>query len=314
MADEENGAAAAVTDDTSAAQTAADADAPQTDPTVEAEAREMGWLPKEKFKGDPTLWRPADEYLKRGKELMPLMQAENRRLKKQIAEVEERSAKTIENLGRMNKLVVQRLRKQIEAEYEEKMAKAVELGDKRLYSEANKGKNDALKEFDKAASEAEGDKGKAEAEGISEPGKMSVRDRDILDDWMDENPWMDDNATMRRYADRAFERIRRDNPRISWKDALAEVREKVEARYPDEFAKGGKPTASSAPKVDGGGSRSPGGGSNGRAWDKLPAEVKKIADSLIEDDGLFLEKGEKAATHKAAARERYAKQYLQENA
>jgi hypothetical protein len=314
MADEENGAAAAVTDDTSAAQTAADADAPQTDPTVEAEAREMGWLPKEKFKGDPTLWRPADEYLKRGKELMPLMQAENRRLKKQLADLEERTAKTIESLGRMNKVALAKQREQLVAQYEAQKEKAVELGDKKLYETTKKAEAAALKDFDKAASEAEGDKAKPGEDGLGEPGKLSVRDQDILDDWMDENPWFDDNATMRSYADRAFNRIRRDNPRISWKEALAEVREKVEARYPDEFAKGGKPTASSAPKVDGGGSRSPGGGSNGRAWDKLPAEVKKIADSLIEDDGLFLEKGEKAATHKAAARERYAKQYLQENA
>lgn len=47
---------------------------------VQAEAREIGWRPKEEFKGDPSLWVDADEFLRRGQTVLPLVKAENRRL------------------------------------------------------------------------------------------------------------------------------------------------------------------------------------------------------------------------------------------
>lgn len=315
MAIEETGAAAAAPDDTAAPAAPADGGqdtAPQTDPAVEAEAREMGWVPKEKFRGPEDQWRPADEYLKRGKELLPIVNAENRKLRKQLDDLKAEMGETIANLGRMNKVALAKQRDQIVAQYEERKEKAVELGDKRLYADTKKAEAAALKEFDKAAEDAAGDKDKPKD---SQPGgsKMSARDQAAVDEWLEENPWFNSSRVLRAAADDAFDEVRREMPAAKMEDVLAEVRNRVAADYPTKF---GKPAnGSTAPKVEGGGSRSPGGGNGGsRAWDKLPAEVKKIADALIEDDGLFLERGEKAVTHKAAARERYARQYLQENA
>jgi len=46
---------------------------------IEQEAIGMGWRPKEEFKGNPDNWRPAEEYVDRGKKLMPIL---NDRVKK----------------------------------------------------------------------------------------------------------------------------------------------------------------------------------------------------------------------------------------
>lgn len=52
---------------------------------AEARARTMGWLPKEQFKGAPERWQDADAYLKRGEEIMPILQANNRQLTTDVA-------------------------------------------------------------------------------------------------------------------------------------------------------------------------------------------------------------------------------------
>lgn len=317
MTIEENGAASAAPDDTAAPATPVDGGqeaTPKPDPAIEAEAREMGWVPKDKFRGPEDQWRPAEEYLKRGKELLPIVNAENRKLRKQLDDLKAEMTETVANLGRMNKVALDRQRQQIEAQYEAYKERFVELGDTKNYRAADAQKRAALKDFDQAAEEAANTKEKEKSKDTP-PGdsKLSSRDQAAVDEWLEENPWFNSSRVLRAAADDAFDDVRREMPAAKMADVLAEVRNRVVADYPHKF---GKPAnGSPAPKVEGGGSRSAGGGNAaGRAWDKLPAEVRPIADSLIKDDGLFLEKGEKAGTHLAAARERYAKQYLQENA
>lgn len=54
------------------------------DTDVEAKAAELGWIPKDQFKGDPERWVDAETFVRRGEELMPLLKATNRRQKEQI--------------------------------------------------------------------------------------------------------------------------------------------------------------------------------------------------------------------------------------
>lgn len=47
---------------------------------VEAEARRMGWVEKEKYHGPEVNWRDAATFVQRGKEILPIVQATNRKL------------------------------------------------------------------------------------------------------------------------------------------------------------------------------------------------------------------------------------------
>lgn len=47
---------------------------------VEVRAREMGWRNQDEFKGDPDKWVDAEEYVRRGEHVLPLVKAENKRL------------------------------------------------------------------------------------------------------------------------------------------------------------------------------------------------------------------------------------------
>ena len=50
---------------------------------VETRAKAMGWQPQTEFKGDPSKWRPAEEDVQRGEELLPIVQASERRLRQE---------------------------------------------------------------------------------------------------------------------------------------------------------------------------------------------------------------------------------------
>ncbi len=51
---------------------------------VEARAREMGWVPKEEFRLDPTRWVDAQTYVNRGEEILPVLRSNNRKLSEEV--------------------------------------------------------------------------------------------------------------------------------------------------------------------------------------------------------------------------------------
>src|SRR6267142_2694179 len=63
------------------------ADDQQTEPTpeeVQHQARDMGWQPKEQWKGNPDNWVDAPEFVKRGETFVPFLQHERKKLKGEL--------------------------------------------------------------------------------------------------------------------------------------------------------------------------------------------------------------------------------------
>lgn len=50
----------------------------------EQEARTLGWVPREEFRGDPDHWIDAKTFVERGRQVLPILQANNRRLLEQL--------------------------------------------------------------------------------------------------------------------------------------------------------------------------------------------------------------------------------------
>jgi hypothetical protein len=79
-----------------------------TEPTDEARAKEMGWLPKEEYRGQAE-WVDADTYLKRGESMMPFLRANLRRSEEQTRTLNQK----LEEQGRLlraNEAALQELR------------------------------------------------------------------------------------------------------------------------------------------------------------------------------------------------------------
>ena len=72
-------------------------DEPQTEgedtAALEQEARSMGWVPKEEFRGPETQWRDANEFVERGRTMIPILNARLREKDEKLASVSDKVAK-----------------------------------------------------------------------------------------------------------------------------------------------------------------------------------------------------------------------------
>src|ERR1700727_987239 len=70
-------------------------DAPEHAPNeAEREARNLGWVGKEEFKGDPSKWRPAEEFLDRGRTILPIGLHDKKRLQRNLERVKDELKET----------------------------------------------------------------------------------------------------------------------------------------------------------------------------------------------------------------------------
>lgn len=58
---------------------------PAQNPEVEQRAREMGWSPKEQWRGNPNSWIDAKTFVERGEHVMPILQANSRKDRAELA-------------------------------------------------------------------------------------------------------------------------------------------------------------------------------------------------------------------------------------
>lgn len=283
------------------------------------EAKGLGWKSPKEWKGDPPKngFKKAKDFLAHGKEVLPIVQSQNKKLereladaKKELADFKKEQGKTLENLQRMSKAALDRQRQQLKEQYEAVKEAAVEVGDKDAYRKADKQQQEALDKFDEAVAEKKDDKNHDDKPKGEIPKEV--------ESWVKGNPWFEDDEEAKAVAITRHGKLLRDHPTWSLERNLEEVRKYVAKRFPEHFEDEGKgddedgePQKRKGSRVEGGGSRM--GGDSGRsAWSKLPADAQKQADVFIKEDGLFLEKGETAEKDLQKARERYAKEYLEQ--
>ncbi len=105
---------------------------------LEQEARETAWLPKDEYKGDPERWVPPDAWLERGRELAPLIKAQNKGLKADL-ERERQARLSLEAQLMANNAALAELQSTQDRSVKDELAEAiVEVKDKiKQASEAN---------------------------------------------------------------------------------------------------------------------------------------------------------------------------------
>ncbi len=108
-------------------------------PDLEERAREMGWMPKEEYKGNPDNWRSAEDFVEKGKHLLPLISANNKKLRqelltrdkdiatlKQAVETSQKAIKALQKTyTESTKLQVEQARKELR----DQLKAAKEIGD-----------------------------------------------------------------------------------------------------------------------------------------------------------------------------------------
>jgi hypothetical protein len=238
-------------------------DGTQTPRDFDAEAREHGWVPKEEFKGDASRWIDAETFMKRADEMMPLLKAQNQRLKRDIEAMKKDLKRATAHFEGAEQRAYERARKELETRLDD----AVAVGD----TQAARG---VLTEMDKLKP--------------NEPAPQATKEEAVeaLDDFRENNPWYDRanlaNASEidingRLYFDRMVDKHIDKTKEMAPAEFFQYISELTLAKYPQLNAKA--PRAKPASAVEGGTGGRPRNSS--KSWDNLPQEAKRQFDKFI---------------------------------
>lgn len=223
----------------------------------EAEARDMGWKPKEEWDGRGE-WRDAETFVKRGEELLPIVQA---RLAKTRAEQEaERKAfdQRLKRIEAANKAAFEAQKRQFEDRQkalEARIRQAAGEGDLETYDALNR-QRETLRPPEEPKVE--------EPAGVAPP----------VAEWRSRNDWYGTDEVMTAVAWAAAERLAKNgNNDVAAQLEAAEA--EVKRRFPERFPQPAKP-----PVVESGG-RSPSGKREKGAAD-LPAEARSAFKQFVQ--------------------------------
>jgi hypothetical protein len=278
-ADEDTGAEAIVETPVEEAEEVeaqeAEAESGDADERAEAErlAKTLGWRPKEKFKGDPDLWRDADEFLDR-------YEKDNLHLRKTVKIISEDSAKTKRELAETKK-ELEDFRKKFDgytarttedklAEIETKMEEAAATGDteafKRWRAEEKKLRNGHAEVDEKVVAKPD------------EPTEIA--------DWKTKRVWFDRDRAATAEAVGFYQGYTARNPGCAIEEALEYTDKRMARDYPELY--GENPRRREAPKVESTGSVKI-GKKGAKGWADIPPEDKQVAKAarLIGENGPF---------------------------
>lgn len=232
------------------------AGAPANKRDFDAEARSLGWLPADEFKGDPAKCVDAKTFVDRADTFMPFIKKDRDDWKRKFSELQH----TVKQASAHFSKVEERAYTRALADLEAKHADAVETGDVAAARAA-------MNEIGEVKAEIAA-KPKPEAD---EPGFDPVAARREINAWVEDNDWYVLDDAKRRYADMQAEMM---GPAKDWQDGnkawLAELGKRVDRKFADR-----KPNI-----TNGGGNRpAPGGGS--RSFNDLPAEAKAACDKFV---------------------------------
>jgi len=239
---------------------------------TEQEARNLGWVPQEEFRGDPGKWVDAETFVERGHTIMPILKSNNKKLEEQLrsqaAELERMkglfnaSQESIQALQEVHaestKKAVERARKELLAELKE----ARDEGDIEREHEIN----EELDELKQKAKDAAAAPKKADAPAT--PPQQQVHPD--FAPWVEANPWfgVDQRKTLRAMGIAQQLRADPDLDHLQGKPFFDKILEVMNEGTTDNRTS----------KV--GESRPSGGGSGGgkKSFADLPAEAKEACD------------------------------------
>lgn len=274
----------------------------------ETSAREMGWVPKEEWKDDQNRWVDAKTFVERGEQILPILQANNRRLKKDLLTRDreldslkqslEAAQKSIRALQKQYTETTQREVEKAKAELREQLINAREAGDTR----AEFAIQDKLQDLTAAQTQAKEDHedGQAGTQGTKQPEFHP----DFVA-WQKENSWFGDtsnpeNKKRTKAIIRIGEDLREDGDTTTgiafMNKCLAELEKQEGKATQSQQTRTNSKVESGTPGARSGG---------GRDFDKLPKEAKDICHA---DSERFVGPGKMFKTEKEWE-DHYAKLY-----
>ena len=273
---------------------------------VEVKDKELGWAPKDQFRGDPEKWVDADTFLKRGEEILPLVKAQNRKLQGELSTLQRENAEiknllkasseSIEELKNFNSTIAKERAAATKEDLITRIAQAKKDGDVEVETRLQA----QLNEHSAAVKEAEKPPEKKSAPAEWKPPPE-------MQQWMSENPWFGTDKRRTALANGIADELRSDpaNADLKGRAFFDRVTEEVEKVF------GGNQRRNGAAKVEGDRGSS-GGGGGGNTGEKTYADLPADAKAACEKQGQRLVGEGRAFKTTEEWRKHYVKKYFEE--
>lgn len=267
-----------------------------------AEATTLGWVPQDKWSGDPEKWVDAETYVKKGEKLVPMLIRDKRELaaktRKQQEEIDQLKSDGVRFREMMEKQVA-REKEELEQQINElKAAKSQAVTD---------GEGDKVVKIDETLEALKEEKKKLET---PPPKKDEPKVHPDFPAWHAENSWYGSDPQLTKAADGVAIVVSAANPGLTGKALYDEISKEMaklaifKAKFPDKEDK-------TINRVEDTSDTGPGEGStrNNRAkgYDSLPPEAKQECVRYIQNGWISKTKYK---TEKEQ-REAYAKIYFE---
>lgn len=227
---------------------------------VEAEARVLGWKPKDKWNGQGK-WRDAAEFIEFTRDSQYRTKERNEKLAKRVLEQD-----TV--IEAMRKRLEEKEQKDFETDLKgirTKMREAARTGDMDEFDKWEKAEEALVK-----TGKPQPIKPAAVEEKPEEPPEISA--------WKDKRSWFDRDKAMTTEAIAFYQSYQARNPSGTIKEALSYVDQRMAKDYPESYE---NPRRQTAVRVEGTGSLKPKPKTKGYA--DLPADAKTVAKQLVAD-------------------------------
>lgn len=254
---------------------------------VEQRAREMGWAPKEEWRGNPNHWMDAREYVQRGEQMIPILRSNLRKsegelaaLRRQVQEQNARLAAATESIDVLTNISTEQSRnaaKEKRRELLRQRAEARREGDTDTEIALEEQIEEVSLQINNMEVEAEVPTPKTKKPVAKRPSQPETpnpaQDPEYIA-WTQANPWFGTDARRTALATAIGSELRAD-PANNVLQGRAFF-EKITAEM-NKFL-GVQPRSSS--KVESGGAGGGGGGdssrtSNGKSYNDLPQDAKE---------------------------------------
>ena len=225
---------------------------------VESEARKQGWKPESEWKGEPPSrgFVSAEEFLDAGDKSLPLV------TKRLTSEKDDLQSELGEVKAELSKV-------------KQQAARFTDFTNKALHKARQERENAIIalqKERAQAITDADGDKvietERKIADLNAEPVEGSGPPPEVAS-WLGENPWYEDDDTMRDLANGISLRLKDEQPHLQGVAHLKELEKRVKKAMPSKFE---NPRRQQGDIVEGGRRQPPG---NGKTFNDLPADAKQ---------------------------------------
>lgn len=249
-------------------------------PETEARAAEMGWAPKDQWKGDPDKWIDAETFIERGEKTNGILRERNDKLYGEIQELKSQLQSSVREFGEATRKAEERAYNKALKDLKQQKAQAVEEGDTQAFTQLEQEEESLRSEY---------------AQTHTKPQQAASPDEDpAFKAWHADNSWYNSDVRATAYANQIAPIIAQRHGGNLTRAFYDEVAAEVKKEFPDRF----RNTARDKPSPVEGARQTGGRSKKGRGYSDLPPEAKSACDKFVKQ--------------KLMTKEQYVKDYFGE--